>query len=123
MKVKERVYGYIIQDLSYQLILGKPWMEQNDVVYLAKKREIRFGTRADSLIVREKGWYHSNKSPDFKTSIHFVATAIKVVSSTFISLIKPAERKPGSRIFAILMEDINKALETKATDTPSLIKA
>ncbi|KAI0997617.1 hypothetical protein K3495_g10570 [Podosphaera aphanis] len=120
---KERVYGYIIQDLSYQLILGKPWIEQNDVIYHAKRREIRFGAKTDSLVVREQGWYKNSDSPGFKTDIHHIATAVKVVSSTFISLIKVAKRKPGSRIFAISMEDINKALETKSTDTPDLIYA
>ncbi|KAI1006229.1 hypothetical protein K3495_g1992 [Podosphaera aphanis] len=120
---KERVYGYIIQDLTYQLILGKPWMEQNDVVYHAKRREIRFETKTDSLVVREQRWYNSSDSPGFKTTIHHVATAVKVVSTTFISLIKLAKRKPASRIFAISMEDINKALETKSTDTPDLIYA
>ena len=50
-KIK-RVYGYMIQDLSYQLILEKQWMEQNGVVYLATKGATRFGTIADGLVIR-----------------------------------------------------------------------
>lgn len=29
---QERIYGYIIKDLAYDIILGKPWMEHNDVM-------------------------------------------------------------------------------------------
>ena len=119
---KEKVYGYVIQDLAYQLNLGKPWMEKNDDVYLAKKRKIRFGSKVDSMVVKEKGWY-KNKNSKTKTSVHYFATAVKAVSSNFISLIKLAKRQPGSRILAISMEDINKALEAKTIDTPELIKA
>ena len=43
---KERVWGYVIKNLAYPIILGKPWMEKNDVVYLAKKRAIRFGSQS-----------------------------------------------------------------------------
>lgn len=30
------LYAYIIPQLSHPLILGKPWMEKEDVVYVAK---------------------------------------------------------------------------------------
>ncbi|KAI0994752.1 hypothetical protein K3495_g13431 [Podosphaera aphanis] len=53
---REKVYGYVTQDLAYNIILGKPWMERNDVVYLAKKRAIRFDSKPDSLLIREHSW-------------------------------------------------------------------
>ncbi|KAI0993579.1 hypothetical protein K3495_g14605, partial [Podosphaera aphanis] len=119
---REKIYGYIILDLAYDMILGKPWMEQNDVVYVARKREIRFGSSDDSQVVKEQGWYQNDAPLSVKTSVHHVSTAVKVVSTTFISLIKLARRQTGSRIFAVSMEDINKALMIKKTDTLESIK-
>ncbi|KAI0998037.1 hypothetical protein K3495_g10153 [Podosphaera aphanis] len=52
---REKPYGYIILDLAYDMILGKPWMEQNDLVYVARKREIRFGSSDVIQVVKEQG--------------------------------------------------------------------
>ena len=40
---KKTVCAYIIPKLSHELILGKPWMEREDVIYFAKEQymEIR----------------------------------------------------------------------------------
>jgi hypothetical protein len=29
----ERLYAYIVQDLGYNIFLGKPWFKKNQVVY------------------------------------------------------------------------------------------
>lgn len=42
---QERIWGYVIPKLAYPIIFGKPWMEKNDVVYLAKRRCLRIGRR------------------------------------------------------------------------------
>lgn len=63
---QERIYGCVIKDLAYDVILGKPWMEDNDVVYLSQERAIRFGSKEDSVIVREWGWYESKAPDDIK---------------------------------------------------------
>ena len=35
---KHEIHAYVIPDLAYPVILGKPWMEKNDVIYHAKDR-------------------------------------------------------------------------------------
>ena len=35
-----RIWGYVMPYLAYPIILGKPWMEHNDVVYSAKLRRL-----------------------------------------------------------------------------------
>ncbi|KAI1000299.1 hypothetical protein K3495_g7894 [Podosphaera aphanis] len=114
---REKVFGYIIRDLAYDIILGKPWMEHNDVVYLAKKRVIRFGSKKYGQVVRELGWYENAAPESLKKKIQHVATARKVIRTKFISLMNLARKEIGSRIFAISMEDINKALETTSEET------
>lgn len=52
---REKIFGRVIPDLAYDIILGKPWMELNDVVYHSRKRCIQFGTKEKGLIVREVG--------------------------------------------------------------------
>jgi len=32
----------VVDDLAYDVILGKPWIEQNNVVYYLKARKIVF---------------------------------------------------------------------------------
>lgn len=49
---QEKIWGYVMPKLAYPIILGKPWMEKNDVMYLAKRNCLRIGTRRDGIIVR-----------------------------------------------------------------------
>ena len=37
---RERLWGYVIKNLHYDLILGKGWAESNNVVYKAGKRQL-----------------------------------------------------------------------------------
>ncbi|XP_044720089.1 reverse transcriptase (RNA-dependent DNA polymerase) domain-containing protein [Hirsutella rhossiliensis] len=55
----ERLYGYVIPGLEFDLILGKGWAERNDVVYKAGKRFLQIG-RGNS---RVKGWIRASSSP------------------------------------------------------------
>lgn len=48
----ENCWAYVAPNLIYPLILGKPWMELNDVIYMAKRRCLRFGSRNKGLWVR-----------------------------------------------------------------------
>ncbi len=59
---QELIWGYMMPKLSFPMILGKPWMEKNDVVYSARRRSLRFGSRKHGLVVRASGWYE-NKAP------------------------------------------------------------
>ncbi|KAL5592940.1 uncharacterized protein BROUX77_002577 [Berkeleyomyces rouxiae] len=102
---KETVYGYVIPNLAYDMILGKPWMERNDVVYLAKERVIRLGSGADALMVREKGWLDAHV-PGAKANM--------VMASVFAAEIRHSKKKKEEiQVFAATIHDINKALEVK----------
>jgi hypothetical protein len=87
---KETIYGYVIKDLAYDAILGKPWMEKNDVVYLAKKRAIRFGSTRQGLLVRESGWYNSRAPNEVQQRVSCVksGTAVMVIGSVFSAYVK-----------------------------------
>ena len=50
----EKVWGYIIKNLAYDIILGDPWMRNNDVIYNAHRHSIRFGPPG-GLVVKSKG--------------------------------------------------------------------
>jgi hypothetical protein len=112
---KERVWGYIIKDLAYDLILGKPWMEHNDVVYLARKRAIRFGNKKNGLVVREKGWHENHAPHQLKARIANIRDARMVMGCLFAAEVKNARKdRTITQVFAVTMADINKALEVKA---------
>jgi hypothetical protein len=49
----QRVVGYVILDLSYPIILRKPWLEGNDIIYQAKRRLLT--VRATGQVIRERG--------------------------------------------------------------------
>ncbi|CCE31540.1 uncharacterized protein CPUR_05394 [Claviceps purpurea 20.1] len=53
---RERIFGYVIKDLHYDLILGIGWAEGNHVVYKAGKRLLRIGNGSTRINVREAGW-------------------------------------------------------------------
>ena len=121
---KERVWGYIIKNLAYPIILGKPWMEKNDVVYLARKRAIRFGSRKQGLIVREKGWYEHRAPHSVMSRVAHVkiGAAVMMIGSHFSALVKRSRRDPGVTIGSATIRDINKALEAKKKESPGEIK-
>ena len=50
----EKIWGYVIDKLAYNMILGNPWMKANAVVYDALQRSIRFGPPV-GLRVKGKG--------------------------------------------------------------------
>lgn len=47
----ERVYGYIVRDLSFPIILGKAWAERNSVRYIAAKRKLLIGRGPQRITV------------------------------------------------------------------------
>jgi len=49
---QEIIWGYVMPKLAYPIILRKPWMEENDVVYLAKRHCLRIGSRRKGVMVR-----------------------------------------------------------------------
>lgn len=124
---KENIYGYVIKDLAYDAILGKPWMEKNDVVYLAKKRAIYLGSKKHGLLVRESGWYDSGAPNEVQQRISHVksSTATMVMGSIFSAYVKRLRKTndPDAKIFSATMKDIHKALEEKSRPSPEAVKS
>ena len=65
-------------------------------------------------VVKEKGWYKNMASLKLRKEIHHVATVKEVLGGKSISLIELAKVEVGSKIFAITMQDLSKALEIKS---------
>ena len=86
-------------------------MEQNDVFYHSKYRIIRFGSKKDGFIVREKGWYSSLTYSYTQKRIQEIAAATKVMGGEFLKIAKSVKKNREAHIAAITMGDINKALE------------
>lgn len=60
---RERIFGYIIKELMYDMILGKPWMERNGIVYHAAERMLTFAD-TPGLEVFEAGWVEKRASKE-----------------------------------------------------------
>ena len=137
---KERVWGYVVKDLAYNLILGKPWMEHNDVIYLSRKRAIRFGGKKHGLVVREKGWYGAGAPHQVKAKVATIQSMKMIIGCHFSAEVNRARKATAkarrkredpattpanaiTQVFAITMADINKALEVKTKQSDSDILA
>jgi RNase H-like domain found in reverse transcriptase/Reverse transcriptase (RNA-dependent DNA polymerase)/Integrase zinc binding domain/Integrase core domain len=111
---QERIYGYVIKDLSHNIILGKPWMEQNDVIYHGKERKLTFGDSA-GLEIREKGWLYTDAPSEVQTRIANlrIESPRLMIGSHFATLMKRCRKDKSSIISAVTVHDITKALEYK----------
>ncbi|KAI0996011.1 hypothetical protein K3495_g12171, partial [Podosphaera aphanis] len=52
---QEWIWGYIMPNLAYPLILGKPWMEKNEVVYSAGDQALRIGNGFKGVMIKTSG--------------------------------------------------------------------
>ena len=112
---REEVWGYIIPGLAYDMILGLPWMEKNDVVHLAKRRMIRFGTRRRGQVVRASGWDTTQPRADLnqlRLQPNNPQGAKLTIASVFIGLAKRYRRIRGAQICSASVSDITKALQS-----------
>ena len=110
---KENLSGYVMPNLAYPIISGKPWMEYNNVVYTAKLECLRIGSRKHGLLIRGSGWYENNAP----TGVH---KRVSQVSIGGISTLSPEEFakvlqkegwSEGMNIGSISVKDITRALE------------
>jgi len=46
---------YVVKDLAYNLILGKPWMEHNDVIYLSAE------AKPFDSVARNTVWWYAKR--------------------------------------------------------------
>ena len=117
---QERVYGYVIPGLHYDIILGKGWCERNDVHYKAKKRQLQIGPPHNRIQVRESGWINN---PHVVRRTQSIRTACLVSARVFNAEIKRARSNKSSiSIGSVTIEDVNKALEklNKRKEKPTL---
>lgn len=110
---KETIYGYVVKDLAYDFILGKPWFQANRVVYDAEDHTLLF--KDSGLRVREKGWWENKETEGSRTRITAmeVSSPKLMIGSHFAALMKKARKEPYAMIAAATVQDISKALEVK----------
>ncbi|KAI0993381.1 hypothetical protein K3495_g14803, partial [Podosphaera aphanis] len=112
---KEQVWSYVMPNLAYSIILGKPWMEKNDVHYSARRRCLRIGSRKHGLVVRSSGWYESESQTKINRRIsRFGINQVKLASGEeFTELWRQNNNIEENTIGAISIHDITRALEPK----------
>jgi hypothetical protein len=59
---KKRIFKYVIKKLTFLLILGNLWLKHNNVIYKAKKRQLRIESKKHKLIIRKSGWLDRQKN-------------------------------------------------------------
>jgi hypothetical protein len=99
---RHRVWAYVIPNLRYEVILGKPWMEDQLVEYTAHKRRLKIG-RAGGMVVKEKTKQSNPRS-------------IRGVGAMVFGAELRRGRRSGAaktQVFAASLDDITKALAPK----------
>ena len=104
------MWGYVMPNLAYHVILGKPWMERNEVTYSAGKQSLRIGQGDNKLMVKTSRL--SNESE----------VSYKELSEIFTRELKEAPAFKNELVGAILMYDITKALEPKKQVSRDMVK-
>lgn len=110
---KQRIWGYVVPNLSAPLFLGLPWMIDNDVVLLAKERAIRFGSDSGEGLVRQKGWYEEHAPDSVRERVQYIREATMVMGNAFAAEVRRHRKNPLTQIFSVTVQDISKALEVK----------
>ncbi|KAI0992394.1 hypothetical protein K3495_g15791, partial [Podosphaera aphanis] len=114
---QKTLYAYIIPKLSHGLILGKPWMERENVVYHARDRyiEIREATVGGlPLRVWEKQ----------KNLLKLTPNILSLSAGVFLATVRRARKKNNemSQVFSVTLADIQKALAPDKKSSISLEK-
>ncbi|KAI0993816.1 hypothetical protein K3495_g14368, partial [Podosphaera aphanis] len=105
----ERVFGYIVANLQYNIILGKGWAERNNVTYEAGKKFLTLGSGANAIKVKESGWMERD---ELSGSMHQLRQAKNVTASIFAAEIRRGRKaNKHLHLFSITIADINKALK------------
>lgn len=100
----ERVYGYIIPHLHYDLILGKGWAERNHAVYKAKRRLLQIGQSTHRTNVHESGWLIQHK-PHLRENARLTCAAVFAME-----LRRAARDGHAMPLCTVSVADIEKAL-------------
>ncbi|KAI0996387.1 hypothetical protein K3495_g11791 [Podosphaera aphanis] len=97
--------------------------QDNDTVYLAKRRCLRFGSRQHGTLVHASDWYENGAPLSIKSRVAHVslAAASLTTGNVFAALANKAESINGATIGAITMYDITQALKPKVTEPDEVI--
>jgi hypothetical protein len=114
---KERIFGYVIKKLAFPFILRDLWLKYNNVIYKARKRQFRIGSKKHKLIIKKSGWLNRQKDKNARLmNARMFAALIKRNEQDYrkktekVRKISRALKKEYTQVIAISMEDINKAL-------------
>ncbi|XP_044718749.1 uncharacterized protein HRG_07314 [Hirsutella rhossiliensis] len=94
---QHRVFMYVIDDLNWDMILGKRWMKDQDVHIHAKEGYLEIGS--SGVQVRDRRRY---QPPQLDVS--------NVMAATFLAEARRDKRKGGIGVHSVTMADIDKAL-------------
>jgi hypothetical protein len=116
-KYKKRIFGYVIKKLVFPFILGDPWLKHNNVIYKAKKKQLRIKSKKHGLIIRKSGWLNRQKNKNARLiNARIFAALIRKNEQNHrkkteeVRKIFRALKEEYTQIIAIFMENINKAL-------------
>ncbi|KAI0996378.1 hypothetical protein K3495_g11801 [Podosphaera aphanis] len=106
---KERLWGYVIHGLHYDLILGKGWAERNNAVYQAGDHVLYIGRGHQKVKIYENTESSSCRAQD---STKYTREAKLVSAHIFSALTRRARsNKEDFTLASVTISDINKALE------------
>lgn len=102
------LFAYVISGLSHDLILGKPWMEREDVIYNAKNHfmDIREAiVNGQPLRVWEKGLQTKINALQLGSNIRSLSAGV------FLATVRKARKSTSAtQLFSVTLADIQKAL-------------
>ncbi|KAI1687666.1 Pol protein [Pyrenophora tritici-repentis] len=111
---QKRVFFYVVPGLNYDVILGKPWLEDADVTISAKQGCLDIG--ASNI----RAWNH--KKASYKPPL---MKATQVMASAFMAEVRRSRRKNkgdgialDTGLFAVSIADIEKALKPRKRSDP-----
>ena len=108
---QRNLYAYIIPRLAHDLILGKPWMEREDVVYYAKYHFMNVRealVNGQALKVWERGFGGKGRTSKMKTS-----NITNLSAGVFLATLRRMQncsKNERIRLFTVTLADIQKAL-------------
>lgn len=108
-RYERMLYAYVIPGLSHELILGRPWMEREDIIYNANDHFMDIGEAVvnnQPLRVLEKGQQKT-------TNASLLTANIKsLLAGVFLATVRKARKASASetQLFSITLADIQKAL-------------
>jgi hypothetical protein len=104
---EQRVFFYVIPDQQDDVVLGLPWLQQQDVCFYPRKRKMKI--RATGVTVRQR-------RRDEETDMDLAETS----AAGMAALIRRGRRIGTGRVrmFSASLNDIEKALRTKVRTNP-----